>query len=261
MDLGIAGKRALVLGASSGLGAASALALAAEGVEVIAASRSPERLLQHAGAEDTHIAQRLRAHQVDLAAPASVQALIDAVLADGGIDILVNNGGGPSPGGVQAQPADAWSAAFEAMAVSLFRITQALLPAMLAAGWGRIITIGSSGVEQPIPNLALSNTIRAAVAGWSKSLAAEVAASGVTVNMVLPGRIDTDRVRALDNARAARTGEPLDAVQRASRNEIPAGRYGRAEEFGAVVAFLASTQASYITGGMLRVDGGLIKAL
>jgi 3-oxoacyl-[acyl-carrier protein] reductase len=261
MDLDIAGKRALVLGASSGLGAASALALAAEGVHVIAASRSPERLLQSAAAQDKHIAQRLHPHPVDLAAPASVQALIDAVIAEGGIDILVNNGGGPSPGGVQGQPAEAWSVAFEAMAISLFRITQALLPAMIAASWGRIITIGSSGVEQPIPNLALSNTIRAAVAGWSKSLAAEVAASGVTVNLVLPGRIDTDRVRALDTARAIRTGESLEAIRRGSRNEIPADRYGRAEEFGAVVAFLASSQASYITGSMLRVDGGLIKGL
>jgi 3-oxoacyl-[acyl-carrier protein] reductase len=261
MDFGISGKRALVLGGSSGLGAASARALAAEGVYVLAASRSPERILQDAAAQDPHIAQRLRPHQVDLAAPGSVKALLDAVVADGGIDILVNNGGGPSPGGVLGQPAEAWSAAFEAMAVSLFRITQALLPAMLAAGWGRIITIGSSGVEQPIPNLALSNTIRAAIAGWSKSLAAEVAASGVTVNMVLPGRIDTDRVRALDGARAARTGESLDAIQRASRNEIPLGRYGRPEEFGAAIAFLASTQASYITGSMLRVDGGMIKGM
>jgi 3-oxoacyl-[acyl-carrier protein] reductase len=207
------------------------------------------------------VGQRLSLHQVDLADPASVQALIDAVMAGGGIDILVNNGGGPSPGGVQAQSARAWPAAFEAMAVSLFQITQALLPAMLAAGWGRVITIGSSGVAQPIPNLALSNTVRAAIAGWSKSLAAEVAASGVTVNMVLPGRIDTDRVRALDEARAARTGDSLAAVQQASRAEIPAGRYGRAEEFGAAVAFLASTQASYITGSMLRVDGGLIRGL
>jgi 3-oxoacyl-[acyl-carrier protein] reductase len=147
------------------------------------------------------------------------------------------------------------------MAVSLFRITDALLPAMRASGWGRIITIGSSGVEQPIPNLALSNAVRGAIAGWSKSLAAEVAASGITVNMVLPGRIDTDRVRALDAARAAKLAVSVEHVQHMSLNEIPVGRYGRAEEFGAVVAFLASRQASYITGSMLRVDGGLIKAL
>lgn len=132
---------------------------------------------------------------------------------------------------------------------------------MVASGWGRIITIGSTGVEQPIPNLALSNAVRAAIAGWSKSLAAEVAPSGITVNMVLPGRIDTERVRALDTARAARLAVSIDDVQRMSRTEIPLGRYGRAEEFGAVIAFLASEQASYLTGSMLRVDGGLIKSL
>jgi 3-oxoacyl-[acyl-carrier protein] reductase len=261
MDFGIAGKHALVLGGSSGLGAASALALAAEGAHVIAASRTPERILQREAAKDPKIAGRLSTHQVDLASAASVQALIEASLARGRIDILVNNGGGPSPGGVQGQAAQAWVAAFETMAVSLFSITEALLPAMRASGWGRIITIGSSAVEQPIPNLALSNTVRAAIASWSKSLAAEVAASGITVNMVLPGRIDTERVHALDAARAAKLAVSVEHVQRMSLNEIPLGRYGRAEEFGAVIAFLASKHASYITGSMLRVDGGLIKAL
>jgi len=261
MDLGIAGKRALVLGGSSGLGAASALALAAEGAHVIAASRTPERLLQREEAKHPQTAGRLTTHPVDLASAASVQSLIEASLAGGNIDILVNNGGGPSPGGVQGQSAQAWVAAYETMAVSLFRITEALLPAMRASGWGRIITIGSSGVQQPIPNLALSNAVRGAIAGWSKSLAAEVAAFGITVNMVLPGRIDTERVAALDSARAAKLAVSLDEVQRMSLTEIPLGRYGRPEEFGAVVAFLASTQASYITGSMLRVDGGLIKGL
>jgi 3-oxoacyl-[acyl-carrier protein] reductase len=145
------------------------------------------------------------------------------------------------------------------MALSLFAITDALLPHMVANKWGRIITIGSSGVVAPIAGLALSNGVRGAIAGWSKTLAGEVAAQGVTVNMVLPGRIATDRVRELDTARAQRTGSSLEAVETASRGEIPAGRYGRPEEFGAVVAFLASQQASFITGSMLRVDGGMIK--
>jgi 3-oxoacyl-[acyl-carrier protein] reductase len=261
MDFGIAGKRALVLGGSSGLGAASALALAAEGVQVVAASRNPKRLFQSAATNDMKIAGQLSTYEVDLASAGSVQALIEAITAGGRIDILVNNGGGPSPGGVQGQSAQSWLTAFESMAVSLFRITEALLPAMLEAGWGRIITIGSSGVEQPIPNLALSNAVRGAIASWSKSLAAEVAASGITVNMVLPGRIDTERVRALDAARAAKLAACVADVQRASLNEIPIGRYGRAEELGALVAFLASRQASYMTGSMLRVDGGLIKGL
>jgi 3-oxoacyl-[acyl-carrier protein] reductase len=261
MDLGLDGKRALVLGGSGGLGSAGAIALAAEGVHVIAASRNSVRIDAAYAGREKRIADLITPQEVDLSSSASIKSLIGDVLAKGGVDILVNNVGGPKPGGVQGQTVEAWSLAFEAMALSIFRITEALLPAMLEKGWGRIITIGSSGVEQPIPNLALSNTIRAAVAGWSKTLAAEIAAAGVTVNMVLPGRIETDRVRALDNARATSTGRPIEEIRQASRADIPAGRYGRTDEFGATIAFLASTNASYITGSMLRVDGGMIRGV
>ncbi len=242
MDFGLNGKRALVLGASRGLGAAIAQALRDEGVTVLAASRSG-------------------AYRVDLADPDSVAALIARVTAEGGVDILVNNSGGPKPGPAQGQATADWQAAFSAMATSLYAITDAVLPGMIERGFGRIITVGSSGVEAPIAGLALSNAVRGAVAGWSKTLAGEVAKHGITVNMVLPGRIDTDRLRELDQGKASRTGASIDQVQAASRNEIPAGRYGRPEEFGAVVAFLASRQASYVTGSMLRVDGGMIKGL
>lgn len=254
MDLGLTGKRALVLGASRGLGAASALALAREGVQVIAASRNPKPLDLEAGVDISTLV-------LDLSDPASIGAMIDAVLAQGGVDILVNNTGGPAPGPVEGQPADAWSKSFAMLAASLFRITEAMLPTMLARNWGRVITIGSSGVEQPIAGLALSNAVRGSIAGWSKTLATEVAARGVTVNMVLPGRIATDRVAELDGARAARTGLPIEQVQQASRQEIPTGRYGRPEEFGAAVAFLAGVPASYITGSMIRVDGGAIRSI
>lgn len=242
MDLGISGKRALVLGASRGLGSAIAAALAAEGVEVLGASRSSP-------------------FPVDLADARSVAALAEAVLARGGVDILVNNTGGPKAGPAKGESAANWTAAFEAMAASLFSLTDALLPAMIERRWGRIITIGSSGVVQPIPGLALSNGVRGAIAGWSKTLAGEVAKYGVTVNMVLPGRIETDRVRELDQVKSTRTGMSAADVRAASEAEIPAGRYGRPEEFGAVVAFLAGRQASYVTGGMIRVDGGAIKGL
>lgn len=242
MDFGLTGKRALILGASRGLGAASAAALRAEGATVLAASRSGE-------------------YPVDLADRASVAALIEKVRAEGGVDILVNNSGGPKAGPAQGQASADWVAAFETMATSLYAITDALLPQMIERQWGRIITVGSSGVVAPIPGLALSNAVRGAIAGWSKTLAGEVARHGVTVNMVLPGRIDTDRVRELDSGKASRTGSTVEAVQEASRQEIPVGRYGRPEEFGAVVAFLASQQASYVTGSMLRVDGGMIRGL
>ena len=132
---------------------------------------------------------------------------------------------------------------------------------MLEQEWGRIITVGSSGIVQPIPNLGRSNAIRGVVAGRSKTLAAEVAGRGVTINMIIPGRIDTDRVRQLDAGRAKRIDMSIDAVKVQTIGEIPAGRYGRPEEFGAVAAFLASEQASYVTGSVIRVDGGFIKAL
>jgi 3-oxoacyl-[acyl-carrier protein] reductase len=242
MDFGIEGKRALVLGASRGLGGAIASALADEGVEVLAASRSS-------------------ALAVDLSDAGSVAALIETVLARGGVDILVNNSGGPRPGPAMGEDARNWTSAFETMALSLFAVTDAMLPGMIERGWGRIITVGSSGVVQPIAGLALSNGVRGAIAGWSKTLAGEVAPHGVTVNMVLPGRIETDRLKELDEARSSRTGIPIADIRAASRAEVPAGRYGRPEEFAAVVAFLASRQAGYVTGSMIRVDGGAIKGL
>ncbi|MFW2589904.1 SDR family oxidoreductase [Sagittula sp. SSi028] len=249
MDLGLTGKTALVLGASRGLGAASARQLAAEGAHVIAASRS--------GAAP---ADGMETLALDLADPDSVAALIDR-LAGQPVDILVNNCGGPAAGPAKGQSRAAWQAAFDAMAAPIFAITDAALPAMIANGWGRVVTIGSSGIVQPIPNLALSNGVRGAVAGWSKTLAAEVAASGVTVNMVLPGRIATDRLAQLDGIKADKTGASLEDVQQASRATIPAGRYGTPEEFGAMVAFLCSQQAAYVTGSMIRVDGGMIRGM
>ncbi|QDG94383.1 SDR family oxidoreductase (plasmid) [Rhizobium sp. NIBRBAC000502774] len=252
MDLGLRGKTALVLGASRGLGAAIAKSLAEEGVQVHAASRNgtvPE-------ANGTIIPEK-----VDLGDRASVDELIERMLAAGGVDILVNNSGGPKAGPAHGQPSQAWRSAFEAMAVSAFAITDALAQGMIERRWGRIITIGSSGVEQPIPGLALSNGVRAAVAGWSKTLSSELAPHGVTVNMILPGRIDTDRVRELDGIKAKNTGLEIGAVQEVSRKDIPSGRYGQAEEFAGVATFLASERASYVTGSMLRVDGGAIRSV
>lgn len=252
MDLKIAGKRALVLGASRGLGAAIAAALAAEGVLVTAAARNIEKIDRTANIEPV---------QLDLSNAAAIAAFTKDLVDRGGIDILVNNGGGPKPAAAFGLEASQWLSNFETMAASLFSITNALLPQMIERKWGRIITVGSSGIVQPIPNLALSNGIRSAVASWSKTLSGEVAGHGITVNMLLPGRIATDRVRELDEGAATRAGATLDQVEERSRATIPAGRYGRPEEFGAAAAFLASDLAGYITGSMLRVDGGSIKSL
>lgn len=235
---------------SRGLGAASALALAAEGADVSVVSRS-------GAAPDPS----LRALRFDLSCGDGVEGLLSHVRDSGPFDILIGNTGGPSPGPVQGIEAGEWVAAFQAMAVSLFRVADAVLPGMLEARWGRIITVGSSSIEQPIPGLVLSNAIRASVAGWSKTLAAEVAPHGITVNMVLPGRIDTDRVRDLDRMQARVANVSEEEAQAQAARDIPIGRYGRPEEFGGVVAFLASRQASYVTGSMLRVDGGLTRSL
>ena len=258
MDLGIAGKRALVLGASRGLGRAIATALAAEGAEVVLAARNRERLAEVAAAIKT---PRARAEIVDLADEASVNGLAQRLLEAGGVDILVNNTGGPPTGSILQVDAAAWRNWYQAMAIGIFELTRQLLAPMRDKGWGRVITVVSSGVEQPIPNLGQSNAVRASIVGWSKSLANEVAANGITVNCVVPGRIHTERVDEIDAANAKRQGVDVATVATQSRATIPLGRYGRPEEFAAVVAFLASAPAAYVTGSLVRVDGGLIKSI
>lgn len=251
MDLGLRDRRALVLGASGGLGGAVARALAAEGAQVIGASRREPADAQHA----------MQWMRLDLADRSSIDALCERLLPEGGVDILINNCGGPPPSEAKDSRYEDWTTQFATMAASLFHLTGRLLPPMLEQGWGRIITIASSGVEQPLPRLAISNGVRSAVLGWSKTLAAEVAGQGVTVNLVLPGRIQTGRVRQLDEGAALRQGVPVEQIEKTSRATIPAGRYGRPEEFGSVVTFLAGEPASYVTGAVIRADGGLIRSV
>ncbi|WP_250465511.1 SDR family oxidoreductase [Caballeronia sp. GAFFF2] len=261
MELGLVGKRAVVLGASSGLGASCARTLLAEGADVTACGRRTALIDAWIAENDPHVQTRASSLALDLKSRESVAAAIEDIHARGGADILVlNSGGPPTTTALDARPED-WPAQFQAMACSLFELTQAMLPGMIGRQWGRIVIISSSGVEQPIARLALSNAIRASIAGWAKTLSAEVAPHGITVNLVLPGRILTDRVRQIDGETANRTGQSIGDVAAASSAAIPMARYGTADEFASVVTFLASERASYMTGGKVRVDGGMIRAV
>ncbi|MCU1403906.1 MAG: 3-oxoacyl-ACP reductase [Glaciihabitans sp.] len=244
---------ALVIGGTSGLGRASAEALVASGSRIIVTGRDAAR----AAAIAKEIGRDVTSLPLDLTDPDSLASFCSTA-AGLGISQLVLNSGGPKPSTALKVNSAAVREALEFLLFAQVDIVSAVLPGMLEAGWGRIVGIGSSGVQLPIPTLALSNMGRAALAAYLKTLASDVAASGVTVNMVLPGRIDTDRVASLDANAANRSGSTVDAVRAASEAKIPAKRYGRPEEFGNAVAYLCSVGASFITGEQLRVDGAMV---
>lgn len=256
METGLKGKNVLVPGASSGIGLAVARALAAEGANVVLAARRGDLVRAEAARLDSAVGIG-----IDLTDDGAPSALLEAAVeAFGPIDVLILNSGGPPPGGAAAVSAEQALEAVHQLLLQHIRLTTLVLPGMRERGWGRVVAVGSSGVQQPLPNLALSNIGRAGLAGYLKTLAAEVAKDGVTVNMVLPGRIDTDRVGSLDAAAAKRTGRSPEEARAASEATIPAGRYGTPQEFAAVVAFLASGPASYVTGEQIRCDGGLVRS-
>jgi 3-oxoacyl-[acyl-carrier protein] reductase len=258
MDLGIKGRTALVLAAGGGLGSAIAVALAREGARTAIADidavslEATARAVAAVGSEPLPVVWDLG----DLAGADAKVKQIEGRL--GSVDILVNLTGGPPPSGASAIEPETWQSHFEKMVLSVVKITDRVLPAMRERRWGRIITSTSSGVVAPIPGLAISNSLRLSLVGWSKSLSREEAPFGITANVVVPGRIDTGRVRSLDAAKAKRGGRAVEDVMAESVASIPVGRYGRPQEYAAAVAFLASDAASYITGTMLRVDGGLV---
>jgi 3-oxoacyl-[acyl-carrier protein] reductase len=261
MDFGISGKTALVLGASSGLGRAMAIGLAREGVNVAVGARSEAGLAETAKAIEAAGAKAL-----PLVWNLADRSIIDGHVKQvedtlGGVDILINNSGGPPPSTASGQDSSIWIAQFETMVASLIAVTDRILPGMRERKWGRIITSTSSGVVAPIPNLAISNTLRAALVGWSKTLSREEAPNGITSNIIVPGRIATDRIAFLDGKTAERLGKSVEDVAKASLASIPMGRLGDPEEYAAVAAFLASRQASYVTGSVVRVDGGAIPSL
>ncbi len=261
MNLGLDGRTALVVGGGSGLGSAVAQALAREGAHVVVGGRDQEALARTVEAIRSDNGEAFAA-PLDLTDPILLDSAVEAVRARyGEVEILFNNSGGPPPSTAAGQSADLWRAHFESMVLGVIALTDRVLPSMRERAWGRIITNTSSGVIAPIPNLALSNALRLSLVGWSKTLSREVASDGITVNVVVPGRIDTDRVRQLDDARAQREGTTAMAIAEASADAIPVGRYGRPDEYAAAVAFLAGEQASFITGTTLRVDGGQIPSI
>ena len=261
MDLGLRGRTAVVGGATSGLGRASADTLAAEGCRLFLWSRRDDALAA--------VARELReAHGIEVkhvaadAADASAAAIVaEAALRFGAPDILVSNAGGPPTVDPTATDREAWERAFRLLAETPIELATLLLPGMRERGWGRVVAILSSGIRQPIPELVYSNAGRSALAAWLKTTARAIAADGVTVNGVMPGRIATPRIHELDSGRAEREGTTEDAVREGHLATIPAGRYGEPAELGVLVAFLASERASYITGQLIAVDGGLIAGL
>ena len=262
MDLGISGKRALVLASSRGLGKGIAVALAREGAHVLLCGRSTETLEANCAAINAEGPGRADWVQADLGDAGFVETIVKAVSEKlGGGDILINNSGGPVPGSTEDMDEEKLAAYFNSMVLRIITLTNRLLPGMKAEGWGRILTVASSGVIEPIPGLALSNTLRPALAGWSKTLASEVARYGVTSNLLLPGSIFTDRLKSLDAAAAERSGRSVEEVKAASEQAIPARRYGTVEEFAATAAFLCSAPASYVTGSIIRCDGGAARSV
>lgn len=260
MDLGLAGKRALVLSSSRGLGRGIAESLAAEGAHVMMTARSADRLQAAAEAITARGPGRAVTYVGELGP--NVDAIYKAAIEQlGGVDILVANTGGPPAGAALNVEPDKWTPQFEAMVVPVFRLAGLVLPGMRERGWGRILAVASTGVVQPIPNLVISNALRSSIVGWSKTLATEVAGQGITVNVVLPGRIETDRIGELDAANAKAQSKSVDDISAAARAQIPAARYGRVQEFADVVCFLASERASYVTGTLTRVDGGAVRSV
>jgi|SRR6186997_3011319 len=261
MDLGLRGRIAVVGGATSGLGRASAEALAAEGCDLLIWSRGAERLAATAAELSATHGVRVAHLAADALQPGAAAAVSEAANEVGPVDILVLNAGGPPTVDPTATDPEGWQRAFQLLAATPIELATRLLPGMRERSWGRVVSILSSGVRQPIPDLVYSNAGRSALAAWLKTTAREIARDGVTVNGVMPGRIATPRIHELDTGRAEREGTSEEEVREGHLRTIPAARYGEPAELGALVAFLASERASYITGQLIAVDGGLIGSL
>lgn len=262
MDLGLKSKVALVAGASRGLGFAVARAMAAEGAQVAIASRDDAAIHDAAARIERETGSRVLATALDVRSADGIEAWIKSA-ADhfGGVDALMTNSGGPPAGAAISFDDRAWQDAADLLLFSTLRMVRAAVPLMQQRGGGAILVSTSSSVKEPIPNLGLSTVLRASVSALAKTLALELAPMKIRVNQIIPGRVDTDRVRQLDEINAKKQGVSADAAKAKALGTIPMGRYGEPDEFGRVGAFLLSDAASYMTGATVQVDGGLIRSV
>ena len=262
MDLGLKGRVAIVAAASKGLGKAVALELAKEGAEIAICARGEQELEKAAGEIGGVSGRKVFAQVVDVAQVARVAEFAGAVEERfGRVDICVTNSGGPPSKGFRETTVEDWKVAADQLLMSTVAFAREVLPRMQKNRWGRLITITSSAVKQPVDGLLLSNSLRSAVTGLAKTLANEYAEYGITVNNVCPGYTKTQRLDGLARAISDRSGSKPEQVFETWARQIPAGRLGTPEEFAAVVAFLASERASYVNGVSIAVDGGLVRSL
>lgn len=257
MNLDLTGKHALVCGGSQGIGRAAAIELAALGADVTLLARSREALeIALAGLPKKHDAQEHAAIAVDMSDHAELRAKVEATTHVRAVQILVNNSGGPPGGPAYAAAADDFRRAFEQHLVAAQVLVQAVLPGMKTSGYGRIVNVISTSVKEPIRNLGVSNTIRGAVASWAKTLAGELAVHGITVNNVLPGYTQTQRLEQILSDRTKALGKSSAEIEQAMLATVPAGRFAKPVEIASVIAFLATPAAGYVNGINVPVDGG-----
>lgn len=261
MDLDLTGRHALVCGGSDGIGRATAHELALLGADVTVLARRPEALARVRDALPTKADQRHHVLAVDMDDTDALRVAVEAHVAVHPAQILVNNTGGPPGGPAHSAQAEAFVEAFRRHLLAGQTLVQAVLPAMRAARWGRIVNVVSTSVREPIANLGVSNTVRGAVAGWAKTLSRELAGDGITVNNVLPGYTRTGRIDQIVADRSARTGQSADAVIAAMQATVPAGRFADPAETAAAIAFLCAPAAAYINGVSLPVDGGRMASI